>query len=1397
MARQVPGSGAVIEPIFDEIFGVRAVEVVEGGTGYSQSDPPRLTITGCGTPDVEALLYPIIDPDSGKIIHVRVLTRGRGYDPLRLTIVPEQETPNVVTSFDINRIWQSHPNSPLSGTHTMDSETPPQKTDRLQIVSDNHPKPSQIFSNERQPGGSGDLVDRSFDQTFIYRGGKDVPNPGIREFENDKSIGIMANGVLLHTPEWGQDGNPPPGFAIDAIKYPYIKTNNVYDAVIDGNTYYYQTNKLKNEFALANGVFDWGRIRQFTWKIKTEIDNVLLEVSNLDETIGEVQVGRVVDCISSTAKGEVAKIVKDNQGNVTKIYLRSLTGVGFGENDVCLGANGFQFRVQGIPTLFPNGIFYIDFGTDAQEFGPFSPGTYYFAPEDIKVQRNYLIIWDQSDESNKTPMQHPMQFSTTPDGTLNSTPGTLYYNSTGVTQAPATDYENEYQALFLMNADETNKIYYHCKNHRYMSGFLGDEGYLILDSTIDPDPTVNTYYFTDYYQANANDPNTIDYSRHVDGHSKVLGMSYDGYPIYGPWGYNASGATVRETSGYRLRTTGELAGNRPQVNTISTVTYTVTLSNNQFLFDGSRPPFLSLERGKTYIFNQDDASNDSNHIFISTNENGWHVGAPPIIGDTSYLLPGTHITYWIDGAETTYTTWISAFNTATTREVRFHVPVDAPNALYVFGYSVPDIGIRTVQDGYVLGDLVEDYIWESGQGSLDASNGKFGPTPEYPNGTYAYYMIEDSNGDPVYPYAIGKQFYGVALEEGDLVPTQVESFPSGAAGDVVLKSDGTLSYVKMTKFGDNYFGPAQAKILGGQGSGALASPIVQTITGLSLLSSGKEYATPPTLIFEGGGGGVGAEGAAEIDTFGKVTSINIVDEGEFYQEPPYVLITGGGGLGAKAVARIDQGVIVGIDVTDPGSGYINPPNIIFTKLINLKRKTRARQSYNSQAIYLTGLVKDLAAADTEIFTDTTTGFPGSGSLIVNTETITYTAKAEGKFSGLTRGVNFNYDQRVILDASQNNQQDISTYNFSVGDRVIRRLDNANNKVAKVYDWNPSTRELLVTFEVDELAFIDGGIPSTIDAIVQFDAGVSASAPNGFEPHSTTFAANETITTLTVPIGSLLDTKFVDIAENAGAGDGIPDLTNTGTDFENQISLDGGIHTSLYGIEETQGGQNTTLFAIGDQVKDGSIPYKYATVEVAGTLTDGIDHSAKLSIYVDLNVGNGQNFVVNDLVTGDVSGVRGTVLGWDANTGLLEVGNIVPYNTGNINIGIAGYFYEFSDKGTVIDYIVQNPGTNYTAIPTIAVENIGDIQSTATVNMTAAGDQVASLTITNGGYGIVQSVDESYNIHPTVTFNNNPSDTTGSGAVAQAILGGERIAGNTGASYRIKRIEYQAQLQSKE
>ena len=1374
MTRTVPGTGASIKPIFDENFGVRAVRVLDGGSGYDLANPPRLTITGCGTPDQEALLYPIIDTDSGQIIHVRVLERGRGYDPLRLQFFPEQETPNVINSFDVNRIWQDHPNSLISGTFSAD-------TDRLRIQSDNHPKPTYI-QEEAAPGG-GPLIDRSFDQTFIYRGGKDVPHPTIRTEQDNKVLGIFANGGLLHTPEWGSTGNAPTNFAIDSVKYDYVKSNSVYDTVTEGNVRYYHSNKTLDEFKLGNGVFEWGKLKQFTWNVKVETGNVALDVTNVDETLGTVAVGRTIDEIGGNASGEVSKVVRDGSNVVTRIYLRQLTGSSFSKNDLCLGSTGFSFKISEDPYTF--NAYYIDFGADAAKFGTFTPGTYYFAPENITVKRNYLIKFNQSDSTNNN---HPIRFSTTADGTHNDTPGTLYYTSTGASSNPAADYENEYAPIFIMNADETNKIYYYCKNHPNMAGSSGDEGYMILSTDTSAETLTNNYYVEDYYGSGG----TLDYSRRSDGHSKILGMSYDGYPIYGPWGYNSSGTAVRQVSSHRLRTTAELPGARPAVNTTGTTTYNVTVSNGEFLFGGSRPNFLSLGRGKTFIFNQDDASNNDEFLLFSETDGGWHPSSS--IGTTSYLYE-LGVTYTLDGSTVTYAAYIAGFNAATQRRIQIVVPATAPDALYIFGYQTSGLGLRTVQSGYILGDLVQDYIHDSSVGTLDEFNGKFAVTPDYPNGTYAYFMTEDSSGNPVYPYVIGRKFYGTPLFEGDSVPEVLSDFPDGAAGDVVLDDSGSIAYVKMTKNGDNYYNTTKARILGGEGSGATGTSTVQTVTGLTLLNSGRSYSSAPTMVFEGGGG-QDAQGSAKIDTTGKVTSIAIADPGEFYQEPPYVLLTGGSGIGAKAVATIDQGQITGITVTDQGGGYNTPPNVIFTRLVNLKRKTRARQAYNAKNIYLTGLTKNVTTSASEIYVSNTGAFPGSGEFILDYETIAYTSKTDEKFAGITRGVNFNYDQRVILDDGQNDDSGISTYKFNIGDRVIRRVESASNKVAKVYDWNASTRELLLTFEIDELAFIDGGIPSSEEATVQFDAGVAGSSGAIDSPHVVLTVLGSTIITLTNPISTLQDKELQDILENEGAGDGIPDLVNTSTEYENQISLDGGIYSSLYGIEETQGGTNTTLLQVGDSVKDANVPFRYANIAIAGGLSEGREHNALVNITLDAYDGNGQNFSVNEIVTGDTSGVRGTVVSWDASNKVLQLKDVTAFNTGDVNVGEAGYLYKFAENSTIVDVVIQNAGTNYSAIPTVAFESIGDIQATGTVTMTVAGDQVAGITITNGGYGYVQSVDNSYNIHPTITFTNAGGDTTGSGAVGYAIMGGEKVSGNNGAQYRIKSIEYLSTVRSK-
>jgi hypothetical protein len=70
-----------------------------------------------------------------------------------------------------------------------------------------------------------------------------------------------------------------------------------------------------------------------------------------------------------------------------------------------------------------------------------------------------------------------------------------------------------------------------------------------------------------------------------------------------------------------------------------------------------------------------------------------------------------------------------------------------------------------MEDNDYLGDL--DQLRNTGtnyqQGvdfDLDEYNGRWCVTPEFPDGTYAYFVAINSNGTPVFPYNIGRGFYG-------------------------------------------------------------------------------------------------------------------------------------------------------------------------------------------------------------------------------------------------------------------------------------------------------------------------------------------------------------------------------------------------------------------------------------------------------------------------------------------------------------------------------------------------------------------------------------------------------------------------------------------------------------
>lgn len=55
---------------------------------------------------------------------------------------------------------------------------------------------------------------------------------------------------------------------------------------------------------------------------------------------------------------------------------------------------------------------------------------------------------------------------------------------------------------------------------------------------------------------------------------------------------------------------------------------------------------------------------------------------------------------------------------------------------------------------YPNGYFIEDYYYDDTIGDLDELNGRYCITPEYPEGTYAYFSCLDANGKPAFPYCI-------------------------------------------------------------------------------------------------------------------------------------------------------------------------------------------------------------------------------------------------------------------------------------------------------------------------------------------------------------------------------------------------------------------------------------------------------------------------------------------------------------------------------------------------------------------------------------------------------------------------------------------------------------------
>lgn len=96
-------------------------------------------------------------------------------------------------------------------------------------------------------------------------------------------------------------------------------------------------------------------------------------------------------------------------------------------------------------------------------------------------------------------------------------------------------------------------------------------------------------------------------------------------------------------------------------------------------------------------------------------------------------------------------------------------PIKRMRTSYVVSTATTRANGPNVNATYPAGCYIEDYIYSAGSGDLDARNGRFCITPEYPAGTYAYFVTLNAALDPEFPYTFFGTYYGV-VQPGNTGP---------------------------------------------------------------------------------------------------------------------------------------------------------------------------------------------------------------------------------------------------------------------------------------------------------------------------------------------------------------------------------------------------------------------------------------------------------------------------------------------------------------------------------------------------------------------------------------------------------------------------------------------------
>lgn len=351
--------------------------------------------------------------------------------------------------------------------------------------------------------------------------------------------------------------------------------------------------------------------------------------------------------------------------------------------------------------------------------------------------------------------------------------------------------------------------------------------------------------------------------RHTDGHSKLLGWAIDGYPIYGPYGYDnplTIGGVVRMQSGYTI-------------------------------VDKPGRPLPVAVRIKP----------------------GRHFGTRVPVESTENLYPGMRLrgpwpanTYKI----------IQVLTDAI--QVNTEISYEFTTATRVQGIWPPGI-------------FVQDYEYTAPLGTtLDQSNGRYCVTPEFPNGTYAYFMTQDLNNVPTFPYIVGSRFYGSL--SSDETPGIANIEPAGSVISYKLLSGNLPPGLQVTPAGTIYGFP-QVVTSGDPVAREFRFTIRATNTANQVadrtFSIFVNQIVPPSILPTG----VRGEGVGQ--TRGNI-NLSFTNRGSGYFSSNVSvsisapdIVDGEAALPGK-IYLFGNGAIRSVGLTKPGTGYTSVPTVTFT-----------------------------------------------------------------------------------------------------------------------------------------------------------------------------------------------------------------------------------------------------------------------------------------------------------------------------------------------------------------------------------------------------------------------------------------------------------------------------------